>query len=124
MTKEKRKHRGKQYFQRGGADNKLPYPVFVGPQYQRGYGVPEFWRRSVVPFFKRMKRPLAKALIFGGKVLKDHSKGKSISESIGSHLPGLISQKTSIKPEKNVKKRKQKRAAIRSSYTNKRDIFS
>ena len=122
----KRKMRGALYMQRGGA-NKVPYPVFVAPYYQQGYGMPEFWKRRVVPFWNKVKVPLAKALIFGGKVLKDRNEGKSLTNSLTSNLPNLLGKQSSagIKSPKSKIPGKRKRAVKRvGRKSNSNDIFS
>ena len=123
----KRKMRGALYMQRGGA-NKVPYPVFVAPYYQQGYGMPEFWRRRVIPLWNKVKAPLAKALIFGGKVLKDRNEGKSLATSLTSNLPNLLGKQSSVSiksPKSKIagkRKRTAKRVGQKSNFNN--DIFS
>ena len=101
MVKQRRRRRkkSKKTYQYGSGAPKLPYPIYTAPYYQRGYGLPEFWKRSVVPLWHKIRKPLSKALTFGGRVLHDQAhKGYSLSKAVGSNLPELIGN--NIKPKK------------------------
>ena len=102
MVKQRRRRRrkkSKKTYQYGSGAPKLPYPIYTAPYYQRGYGLPEFWKCSVVPLWHKIRKPLSKALTFGGRVLHDQAhKGYSLSKAVGSNLPELIGN--NIKPKK------------------------
>ena len=115
--------------QYGSGIDKLPYPTFAAPYYQRGYGLPEFWKRSIIPLWEKIRKPLSKALIFGGRVLHDQAhKGHSLSQAVGSNLPNLFGKadasNANIKTKSKLINSRRKGAVKKKRQASKTDIFS
>ena len=114
-AKKKKSCSGNQY----GSGMKSPYPTYAAPYYhQQGNGLPEFWKRSVIPLWQKIRGPLSKAMIFGGRVLRDQSRtGQPLSQAVGSNLGDLL---------KSGKKRSstRRKATGKRKASKKDDIFS
>ena len=102
-----------------GSGMKSPYSTYSAPYYhQQGNGLPEFWKRSVIPLWQKIRGPLSKAMIFGGRVLRDQSRtGEPLSQAVGSNLGKLLkSGKKNLLPDV--------RQRARRKLVKKSDIFS
>ena len=102
-----------------GSGMKSPYSTYSAPYYhQQGNGLPEFWKRSVIPLWQKIRGPLSKAMIFGGRVLRDQSRtGEPLSQAVGSNLGKLL--KSGKKQSSTRRKATGKKKASKKS-----DIFS
>ena len=109
------------------------YPVFTAPYFQRGhgqigFGVPEFWRRTVKPLLKRVGiKALRHGTKLGARVAHDVARGKKISESLKRRAQQTIKElaqeqidKGDGPPQKRPYVRKK---PTRSNQTRVKDVF-
>ena len=110
----------------------LNYPVFSAPYFQRGYGqmgygIPEFWRRTVKPLLKRVGlKALRHGTKLGARVAHDVAQGKRIGDSLKRRAHQTVeelaqeqSNKTETAPPKRPYARKK---PTRSSQKRVKDI--
>ena len=106
----------------------LQYPVFSSPYYQRGYGVPSLWKRTIKPLLKRVGlKALRHGARLGARVAHDVAGGKKVGQSLKRRaqqtVSELVAESTNKTPNLSAKRSHVIRSVRGSHKKREKDIF-